>query len=91
MNDPCLTTAIKSPEDYLSISIYPNPASDEINIIGIKDKTNLKLFDIFGKLLVEIERDNNTTLNTTQFAEGMYTLVIENSGFKTFNKLIITK
>lgn len=91
VNDPCTTTGVKMPDNNSSITIFPNPSTDVINISGITGKTNLKLYDIFGKLVIENETENNTTLHTSQLSKGIYTLATETIAGKAFNKLVISK
>lgn len=73
-----------------SIKIYPNPANNTLNIIGITDKTTLRLYNIIGKLVMEKEIENNSSINTSQYAEGIYTLLSESKTGCSFNKVVIS-
>jgi len=73
------------------LRLYPNPAITDINITGITGKTSIKMYDVFGKLVLQKEVENNTTLNTSQLAQGIYTLVTESNGSRTVNKAVINK
>lgn len=74
-----------------SIIIYPNPSTNVLNITGIKEKTIIRLYDVVGKLVLEKEVENNTTINTSIMTEGVYTLLTENKVWKTFNKVVINR
>ena len=76
---------------YLSaISIYPNPATNTINITGITGKTTLRLYDAVGLLIFENVVENNNSINTNLLAEGIYTLLISDSTGETFNKVVVS-
>jgi hypothetical protein len=66
----------------LKIMIYPNPFNSVINISSNKDSEVvghiLKLYDANGKLyLTEIIQSENTILNVSHLASGIYILKIE--------------
>src|SRR5690242_19959640 len=66
----------------LKIILYPNPFSSVINISVNKDSEVvghlLKLYDISGKLyLSQIIQSQNTILNVSNLASGMYILKID--------------
>ncbi|MCE9537613.1 MAG: T9SS type A sorting domain-containing protein [Bacteroidetes bacterium] len=71
--------------------VYPTPTGNTLNISGIRGKTTLQLYDIVGKLLMEKEVENNTTLSTTQLKEGIYTLLSESKAGRAFNKVPISR
>lgn len=70
-----------------TISVYPNPASDFINICNAENSV-AALYDVYGKLISStIINQNNYTLNTTDLATGNYILKLTN-GDKTISKKI---
>lgn len=70
------------------LSVFPNPASDEVTVAfnTSKEKTNIEVFDIQGRL-VYIDTDdreigeNKIKLNTSNFSAGIY---IVRAGTETF-------
>jgi alpha-tubulin suppressor-like RCC1 family protein len=60
-----------------AFSIYPNPASEIINIQNPQQLTVTKMsvYDISGKKIVEIN-DNATQINISPFEKGMYLIQI---------------
>lgn len=74
-----------------AINIYPTPASNTLYITGITGKTILRLYDLVGKLTMEKEIENNTTINTSQLAEGIYMLSTTGKTGQTTNKVVISR
>ena len=77
-------------------SLYPNPASDRVNLTfsGDYEKGTMKIFNAFGKLVYENEigdTQNNLIVDVSQFANGMYTVVVTSGNRYTNKKLIINR
>lgn len=75
-----------------NILIYPNPASNEINIEST-EQTKVSIYSINGSLIREFESfDNNHKIDVTDISSGYYFLSLENkSGRKKVNKIEIIK
>ncbi len=76
-----IIVAIESMQDaHFQISVYPNPASDLINIhLNVQSDVIIELMDIQGKKLSIEKVEANTTLkqlNLNNFAIGSYILRI---------------
>jgi len=73
-----------------NISIFPNPATDEINIKG--DNLNrVLLLDSRGNIIIDKKADRSLMkLNVSQLSKGVYFVRIE-KGNKTFSHKIIVK
>ena len=75
-----VTYSITSPgiEDHLlnSISLYPNPANDIINVqctMNNVQVTALEVFDVYGKLINTVNVvENPTQINVSNLSAGMY-------------------
>ena len=74
-----------------TLLIYPNPATNTLNIKGITSKSTIKLYDMLGKLVMQTETESDETLNTSQLTQGVYTFVAEDKRGSIFKKVIITK
>ncbi|MBK9402129.1 MAG: T9SS type A sorting domain-containing protein [Bacteroidetes bacterium] len=99
-NEPVITNTAKTiiilPTGITSASqsqgklhVFPNPAENTINISGIQlenGKAQLRLTDIYGKLILEKTVTTITsTLETNQLANGVY--LIQSGGMRvTFMK-----
>ena len=68
-----------------SLIIYPNPASDYINI---NKKVDIKVFDVVGKLITSKKQTN--LLDVSSFNYGIYNVIIKYNN-KVINKKIIKK
>jgi len=73
--------------DYLAqmIQIYPNPATQFVNINTTSDAiqiTGYQIFDQFGKVMIQSnETLENNQINITNFASGMYVIrLLTNEG-----------
>ena len=74
------------------VMVYPNPATNTINISGIIDKATIKLYDVLGNLVTELSANNNQlTIDVSQFTNGVYILVTESNCGKITNKVIVNK
>jgi len=69
--------SVNTLEESQGLKVFPNPATDKINIKLPKNTTSaeLELFDVLGqKVLGKNITENNAFLNTTNFSKGMYFL-----------------
>ncbi|MDG2139748.1 MAG: T9SS type A sorting domain-containing protein [Flavobacteriales bacterium] len=72
------------------VSIYPNPASNYLNIITNTFENQISLYDISGNLIFyKLFNKYELQLNIGGFSEGLYILKIQNSLGVTNRKLII--
>lgn len=75
-----------------SILLSPNPAKDFVTISNIPSGSIVTILDITGKVLYSPTTTNEqTTINTTGFTNGIYLIRVDNNGNSTNKKLIINK
>jgi len=80
-----------------NVSVYPNPANDNLNITGVSGKTNIRMYDVLGNVVIStstpssMTEETNTALNTSELAQGVYMLVTENNSGRTLTKVVISK
>lgn len=76
----------------LKFSIYPNPFSDVVNIIGMNQAENVvyNLFTIDGKLIKKGRLEERNQINLNDVSKGLYMLQLTSNG-KTETKKIIKK
>ena len=84
------TTLAVIENSELKFSIYPNPFSDVVNIIGIYGKASFNLFTIDGKLIKQGKLEENNQINLNDLSKGLYLLQLTSDG-KTETKKIIKK
>lgn len=81
-----------SSNDFLAdeIKVFPNPATDFIQIQSIQNANNLKVdfLDILGKVIsceVDVKDDNTININTSNITKGFYFIrITDRNRMKTF-------
>ncbi|MDR2836569.1 MAG: T9SS type A sorting domain-containing protein, partial [Bacteroidales bacterium] len=69
-------------ENFTNISVYPNPAKDEINISGIENPQVI-ISDLSGRIILTT---NSSKININNLSEGMYFLQVDNKMIKIVKK-----
>ena len=65
----------------VSISLYPNPATNAINIAGISDNTTASIVDIQGKIILStVISTGNSTIDISAISNGVYFLKLNGIG-----------
>lgn len=90
-------SGINLPEAAMAFCIYPNPATELINInFGNLTVYEITVSDVLGKIVETIgEKDINKEINTiavgknTKFKPGMYFISLQSDDFKITRKIII--
>ncbi len=82
----------------LDVRIWPNPSNGILNVkfIPVGDTTKINLFDMQGREVYSKRVDSNSSnfnysINTSEFAEGIYLLKIENGNIQHNEKIILKK
>jgi hypothetical protein len=76
---------------FAKLMIYPNPATDNVNIINAENAT-VQLYDVFGKLIATDNiLNNNYSLNVAEYAKGSYILKLTNSEGTISKKITVLK
>ena len=87
-----------NPNSDFKLSLYPNPATENIHLTYSLDKqcaVSVKMFDINGRLvnnlLDEIQNEGGQNLNAgvTDLSKGIYFVVLNVDGLKTAKRLVI--
>jgi hypothetical protein len=73
---PVSSLSVASVTNNNSFNVYPNPV---VNTLNVQNNNNgafsVKVFDLNGRLIVS-EQQNVTTINTTDWAQGLYQVVV---------------
>lgn len=75
--------------DNNDLSIYPNPASDIVNIAKNGNNQIVKIYDLTGKMVYQNVFSNNITVNTENFKSGIYFIKIEGNENTTTTKMVV--
>lgn len=78
------------------IAVWPNPASEKININLKNTEKNARvvLYDLRGRTVFETSGDNHNniiSIDVSNYSKGIYMLKVFNNSSMTFNKKIIVK
>ena len=75
-----------------SYSIYPNPATTEINVHSATEKSTLIISDMSGRIVLNKALfNNNNSINVSSLKPGTYTAAIQTEEGVTTTKLVIEK
>lgn len=72
---------------FARVNIAPNPVESILQINGIPPNTNLSLFNICGKQLINQKIENNT-LNLSHLEEGIYILKLQHNNQISTYKIV---
>ena len=79
----------------LPFTIFPNPAKNEVTVdaVAIDKETTMVLEDILGQTLVTrtINPASSTTVDLTNYSNGVYFIELQQSGKRAVKKFIISK
>ena len=77
-----------------SATVYPNPASDLLNV-SIEQEVGaveLSVIDLYGRVVLQQNTQaTNVELDLAKLANGMYFLRLENENFKQIEKFVIER
>ncbi len=71
------------------ISLFPNPVKDYLYIKGVHDSSDIELFDVSGKKVLEIKEVNYDKINLSGLSPGNY--IMKGKFNKTFQSFKIIK
>uniref|UniRef100_UPI004049DED8 T9SS type A sorting domain-containing protein n=1 Tax=Gelidibacter sp. TaxID=2018083 RepID=UPI004049DED8 len=75
------------------VSLYPNPANNMVTLENLPHgETHIKVFDITGKEMFSTKSNTEIeTIDTTNFANGVYLVSIAHNGNLAHKKLLVNK
>ena len=71
-----------------TVSVYPNPASNVINLGTTIPLSSVELYDVFGKLLLAKEKDL-ARIDVKGYTPGMYFLVLTSNNKQIVKKVMV--
>lgn len=91
--DPALLLDVEENNILVDTRVYPNPASDEINVVlpNNVEEASIVIVDAVGRIVFEGDIDSmNQKVNVSSLNEGMYFVKITNGGL-TATKSVVVK
>ncbi|MCG2418198.1 Omp28-related outer membrane protein [Aequorivita sp. F47161] len=74
-----------------NVTIYPNPAKDEINISNAEN-AEIKIYDVLGKMIFSMNNiEMNQQLNVAKFETGTYFIKISKDNSVTTKRFLISR
>jgi hypothetical protein len=68
------------------LSLYPNPASDKVTIVGLAESTVVSLYNVSGQKVLEVVANGDTQIDISNLAKGMYHLNTAEGSAKVIKK-----
>ena len=67
------------------IQIYPNPAKNTVNVIGLSTTDKIQVIDMMGRVIANYYNTSNNSININNLTAGAYMFVVydENGNVKT--------
>ncbi|MDB4534320.1 T9SS type A sorting domain-containing protein [Vicingaceae bacterium] len=89
--EPYILTGIENNSHLNSFFIYPNPTSNQINIVFEKSENRkIQLLDILGNKVLNLKNNSNTLqLNVSTYPKGIYFVTVDSENGKSSQKIII--
>ena len=85
-------TGIVNPKNSSAIKVFPNPASDSLNIDFPVGEKTVKMINMEGKPVMEFTTmAQHKTINTSSLSSGIYILQVSGSGLKESHKIQIIR
>ena len=74
---------------YETLGVYPNPATDVLNIENHSNLISLSIYSVTGKLMVQTSEISGS-IDISNFADGMYTVsAVGKDGLKYHTKFMV--
>jgi hypothetical protein len=79
-------------EPAANITLYPNPAQNEVNLSGNIHDAVVRIMGADGRILFEDDNFSGTSINTSYLPNGFYIVQVTPKGKETvFKKLLISR
>jgi hypothetical protein len=79
--------------DVNNVSMYPNPAKNDIQLNNLKDNSKIMIIDVMGRVRYNNKTNSSSCNINLNLEQGMYYVVIKDNNEKVYStqKLIINK
>lgn len=83
--------AVNSKTKDLKLEIYPNPASDLLNVMvsGAGESVNIKVYNALGQIIDEFNiKDTQAAINLSKYNKGLYYIGVDDGVHNALKKFI---
>lgn len=91
--DPC--TGVEEFDNLTSVSIYPNPASSEVNLdfAGVKEEVRMEVMDMTGKVVLSetFANPSQEEINVSGFESGIYMIRLSTDSNTVTKRVVVNK
>lgn len=92
IDDFSVTAGVGVENHEASATIYPNPANNVLNINANSNINRVEVYNMMGQMVGSYTaNDMNTQINTTSFANGVYTVKISTENGTTTTKFTVAR
>ena len=77
--------------EAINIAFFPNPARESVTILSDDNMLNISVYNLFGQQITmkDLDKASQCTLNTSDFASGIYVVKIKTENGLIAKRLII--
>ncbi|MCK4361080.1 MAG: T9SS type A sorting domain-containing protein, partial [Bacteroidales bacterium] len=94
-NDTCVECWVGIEEliSESSVNVYPNPASDFVNVVSTENITKITVINYVGQVVYEkkVVEETSIMLNTASYETGVYMIKVETEDGITAKRVAITR
>ena len=92
IDDFSVTAGVGVENHEMDATIYPNPANNVLNINANSNINRVEVYNMMGQMVGSYTaNDMNTQINTTSFANGVYTVKISTENGTTTTKFTVAR
>lgn len=92
LDDVEITSGVGVNEYDNEARIYPNPATDVVNVNTASTLKHIEIFNMNGQKVMDVQAEGfNTTVNTTTLSEGLYMMNIHTENGVSHSKLSVVR
>jgi len=84
-------TASVSRAQNISLDLYPNPASNLLNVVvtGASENVNIKVYNALGQIIKDFDvKNSKATINLSNYQKGMYYIGVDDGVQNALKKFI---
>ena len=75
-------------EKEITVDVFPNPASDILNVKSLNAISKVNIYDLTGKQVLQSDKVYNDSIDISNLSRGMHLLVIESEGQKFVKRIV---